>query len=322
MAAPLTLDPADAAAADVLMAGFAARTGLAPEGDGPRHLWTDAWAVANLLGLARDTGDTGDRDLALALVDRVRAGGAEPAEEDVGIALLSGCARAKWMHALDLVARETGDLRYGTWARELADVAHRARTGLRDPLDGYVTCLQLRATGAPGPDLDQAVADFEALVAEVDPRADDPLGLGELLLDAARLAQLKDQGAPVRPGLVLQLVDAARDGLEAWVARGELDLPAGRRLAFRELGLATGLAAVQVLREALGPEPRVDALAPFELLRAQIVGFWRDPVHQGDPSWTEHQDIDEVMLATALAPSGMVHLGTTAPSPPRRGPEL
>ena len=76
----------------------------------------------------------------------------------------------RWMHALDQVARATGDLRYHRWACELASTAHRAfvygaplsgsgRTvwkmstdlsrplvtsmGQHDPLDGFVTCAQL-----------------------------------------------------------------------------------------------------------------------------------------------------------------------------------
>ena len=34
----------------------------------------------------------------------------------------------KWMHALDQVARATGEPRFNVWARELADAAHRAFT--------------------------------------------------------------------------------------------------------------------------------------------------------------------------------------------------
>ena len=88
----------------------------------------------------------------------------------------------KWMHALDQAARVTGDRKLATWALELADTAHRrfvyashgsrrmywkmsidlmrpqvASMGHHDPLDGYVTCLQLARTSTQGPDLTEAI---------------------------------------------------------------------------------------------------------------------------------------------------------------------
>ncbi len=54
-----------------LMTGFAERTGLSSERPQQRYLWADAFAVCNLLGLARATGDKRYTDLALRLVYRV-----------------------------------------------------------------------------------------------------------------------------------------------------------------------------------------------------------------------------------------------------------
>jgi hypothetical protein len=54
-----------------LMADFSSRTGLVGERPPTRYLWTDAFAVCNLLGLAQLTGDAADRALALRLVDQV-----------------------------------------------------------------------------------------------------------------------------------------------------------------------------------------------------------------------------------------------------------
>jgi len=54
-----------------LMLAFAARTGLEPPGPQRRYLWTDAFAVGNLLGLARATGVDRHAELALRLVDQV-----------------------------------------------------------------------------------------------------------------------------------------------------------------------------------------------------------------------------------------------------------
>jgi hypothetical protein len=54
-----------------LMEGFAGRTGLTPGRPARRYLWTDAFPVCNLLGLARATGDARLTGLARALVDQV-----------------------------------------------------------------------------------------------------------------------------------------------------------------------------------------------------------------------------------------------------------
>jgi hypothetical protein len=55
-----------------LMGGFAERTGLDPVRDSPRrYLWTDAFAVCNLLELHNRTGERRYREHALRLVDQV-----------------------------------------------------------------------------------------------------------------------------------------------------------------------------------------------------------------------------------------------------------
>jgi hypothetical protein len=39
-------------------------------------------------------------------------------------------------------------------------------------------------------------------------------------------------------------------------------------------------------------------------LAARITGFWADPANRRDRTWSDHRDINEVMLATSLAPGG------------------
>ena len=43
-------------------------------------------------------------------------------------------------------------------------------------------------------------------------------------------------------------------------------------------------------------------------LGQHIENFWRDPENQHSETWTEHRDINEVMLATSLAPDGLLVL--------------
>jgi hypothetical protein len=125
--------------------------------------------------------------------------------------------------------------------------------GQHDPLDGFITCLQLQATaaslsGAPGaPGLSEATSDFASMLGRNWETAD-PLGIGGLLIDACRLAQLLERSDRAAGELVEALLDAALEGLDAYSRSGELSRPAAQRLAFRELGLAIGMAAVGIAR--------------------------------------------------------------------------
>jgi hypothetical protein len=245
------------------------------------------------------------------------------------------------MHALDQTAREVGQPLFNTWARELALVAHRGFTyvpraggarrmywkmsvdlsrpliasmGQHDPIDGFLTCVELEATAAalhaPGPSLAGATADFAAMVDSQALASADPLGVGGLLVDAYRAAQLGRRGAlDGHRTVVTTLLDAALAGLEAWVARGELRLPAAHRLAFRELGLVIGLAALPLLgRDFPQLFPNHVGFARFAPLGPELRAFWLRAEHRRADAWRAHEDINDVMLATALLPDGFLTL--------------
>jgi hypothetical protein len=258
----------------------------------------------------------------------------------------------RWMHALDLVARSTREPRFNGWARELAHEAHDAFSyvppgggpprmywkmsidlsrplvasmGQQDPLDGFVTLAQLRATAealpAPrvGPRLGDDIVDFAGMTKGRDWTTDDPLGLGGLLMDACLVQQLTSQGALPKGELLDELLTAALVGLSDYARQEELSRPASTRLAFRELGLAIGLQAAERMQRALDQErdgprsspearKRLEALSAYAPLRARIETFWLEPDHRKAQSWTEHQDINEVMLASSLAPDGCLRL--------------
>ncbi len=263
----------------------------------------------------------------------------------------------KWMHALDQATRATGQPQYAIWARELAQTAEHAFThqtsarsqapriywkmsidltrplvpamGQHDPLDGYVTFVQLRATAArlpPAvrePGVDTEIRHFAGMVQTGQWATDDPLGIGGLLFDAHRVNQLIQQGAPGDEGLVVDLLAAALNGLRHYVQRGESALPIEYRLAFRELGLVIGLHAVERMWQAAAREADAATLhpalrAPLEALReylplaSEIESFWRHPEHRRATTWLEHRDINDVMLATSLAPEGFLTLSAPA----------
>jgi hypothetical protein len=256
----------------------------------------------------------------------------------------------KWMHALDQVSASTRDPRFNSWARELAEVAHASfasgargpggrrmvwkmstdlsrplvpSMGQHDPLDGLITCAQLETTAlllsstSHGPTLKHAVADFATMIEAFDIRTEDPLGLGGLLSDACRVAQLMARGA-FEDGTLLELLLAvAQEGLLRYSQHGDWHMPASRRLAFRELGLAIGLAGIDLLRKDTEDDPRsvlakpelrarIQNLVPHVTLRSAIVFFWFDAEHQQSRTWSEHRDINEVMLATSLVPEGFL----------------
>lgn len=248
----------------------------------------------------------------------------------------------RWMHALDQLARATGEARYNRWARELDAAAFHAFTyapgplqparrmhwkmsidlsrplvasmGQHDPLDGYVTTLELRATAVAlaqqvPPDLTQEKDEYAMMARRGDWASDDPLGIGGLLVDAWRVQQLDRQGADIAPQFLDRLLDAAGSGLALYVQSGDLRLPARYRLAFRELGLAIGLHAVERMQGA-DPKQRqqLEALRAYVPLAAEIEAFWLDPAQQRSVPWIEHQDINTVMLATSMAPDGYLDL--------------
>jgi len=250
----------------------------------------------------------------------------------------------KWMHALDQTARATRDARYNAWARELAVAAHGAfvcpapgerpkrmhwkmsidlsrpqvpSMGQHDPLDGLVTCIELDATAAtlatgdPRPRLWTIAGDFAAMVALDRLGTTDPLGLGGLLVDAHRVADLQRERAwPDGDGLLDALLVSAALGLRVYVRQPDLRAPASHRLGFRELGLAIGLAAVERLPEASGRSGDAHAaqaeLVRYASLRDAIESFWLEDAHREQATWREHEDINDVMLATALAPDGFL----------------
>ena len=246
----------------------------------------------------------------------------------------------RWIRALRAVAGVTGEGRYRRWAVELALVAYQRfhhgtgavpaglywkmsidlsrplvpSMGQHDALDGYVVMSALEP--AAGPDgergrdgegearLKEARAGLAELAGATAWATDDPLGAGSLLTGAWFLAR---SGRRVDPVMLDRVVEAAAVSVEAVRRRAFSDRPTAR-LAFRELGLALGMAAVDRLPDLVGgregPAGHLRTLTRARPLRDQILGFWTTPSHQGARAWREHEDINTVMLATALAPEG------------------
>jgi len=258
----------------------------------------------------------------------------------------------KWMHALNRVSRVTGDSKYNTWAIELAKTAHAGFTyvpsfggpkrmywkmsidltyplvssmGHHDPLDGFITFHQLQATAAkeskksPLPDLNAEIADMAAMCKGKSWATDDPLGIGGLLSDAFKVGQLIVSDHFKRTDLLGTLLDSSLEGLGSYARETPSRLPAGYRLAFRELGLSIGLRAVERLKGLITQNPsffdnlhllysRIGSLMQYAQLGEEIEMFWLKDTNREGNTWTEHRDINMVMLATSLAPDGYLTL--------------
>jgi hypothetical protein len=114
-------------------------------------------------------------------------------------------------------------------------------------------------------------------------------------------------------------VDSALPGLVSSLQGGSLDLPAKYRLAFRELGLAIGLAGAKNLCTLIRQNPelfkdtgslqhKVEAILAYMPLKEAIIQFWMSDKNRKSPTWTRHKEISMVMLATGIVPDGFLTL--------------
>lgn len=375
------------------MQDYVALTGLSPFGTTPqRYLWTDAFALCNLLELFGQTQDERWRDLAVQLVDQVhhvlgrhraddsRSGWISRLDEADGeLHPTRGGLRigkrlnehkpgeppdeslkwdqdgqyfhylTKWMHALNRISQVTGMPIFAAWAIELAQTTHAAFTsasplggakrmywkmsidltrplvrsmGQHDPLDGYVTYSELQASAGAlnfpqQLGLKEQIAEVAAICRGKDWVTDDPLGIGGLLWDAWRMAQLIDRGAFRDTQLLETVVGAAQIGLKAFAGANPLKIPAAYRLAFRELGLSIGLKGVLPLQgwseknsKLFAPQSslkrNIQALMEFLPMAGEIERFWLEGRNRAVVTWREHREINMVMFATSLAPNGFL----------------
>jgi hypothetical protein len=196
-------------------------------------------------------------------------------------------------------------------------------TGLHDALDGLITFREAQHALANSPanaaetDLGSAIESLSALCQTQQLASADPLGLGGLLFDAGRLYQLIGDESHGDIRLLESVLEACHDGLTGLLAGRYLHRPISHRLAFRELGLAIGLRALPLLAEAIkkgrGPlrnrQALADRLLVYESLSEKIVSAWLPHAQSRDETWQAHQDINDVMLATALVPDTFLSVG-------------
>ncbi|ADN08653.1 hypothetical protein [Sulfurimonas autotrophica] len=254
----------------------------------------------------------------------------------------------KWMHALSQTANVTKDVKYIRWAVELAKTAHKAFTykmsdgskrmywkmstdlsrplvtsmGQHDALDAYLTYLQLTATAsALGEDADlfTEIEEASKMYTMMPLETADSLGIGGIMSDAGKVSQLIIFYKLPLEGLLLSLLDAAQSGLQDFLHTQTLNYPPQYRLAFRELGLSIGIHAIEQTVSLLSNHPDtfkqkealkeiLAQLYKYLPLAKEIENFWLLEEHQKVSTWTEHIDINSVMLATSLEPQGFLDI--------------
>jgi hypothetical protein len=196
--------------------------------------------------------------------------------------------------------------------------------GQHDPLDGLLTYCQLQATAdergeSSAVDLHSEIDEMTSLCRGKDWSTEDPLGIGGLLCDAYKMVLLILNHRVGDTGLLGDVLESALSGMGAYSKSPMLRFSADYRLAFRELGMAIGLDAVKRMAllitenpEAFIEDPsvhsRVRLLEFYAPLAETIKTFWLEAQNRKARSWTEHQDINTVTLATCLAPDGYLGL--------------
>lgn len=196
--------------------------------------------------------------------------------------------------------------------------------GHHDPLEGLITYSELQATAgklsgqSPSRELSREIADMVAICEGKDWATDDPLGIGGLLIGAYRMTPLILAGGFPPRDLFEVVLEDSLTSLESFDRQSLLEMPADYRLAFRELGLSIGLQAIQKLQGSVCQYPDVFRKPPvhsliksferYARLSKAINAFWLEDKNRESAAWSEHRNINMVMLATSLAPDGYLSL--------------
>ena len=198
--------------------------------------------------------------------------------------------------------------------------------GQHDALDEYITCLELSRTASKYhnmPDelsIDTQIAGLSQISQSINWDTTDPLGIGGLLSDACILTQLIiSDNMGYLSDVLSKFLDHSLKGVESFLHTNTLKYSAQYRLAFRELGLSIGLHGVKKMQMLLSEH--AECFSNDVLLRSQlkelgsylplcgfIEDFWLESENRKSSIWTEHLDINSVMLATSLDADGYLSI--------------
>jgi len=252
----------------------------------------------------------------------------------------------KWIHALNITAKTSEDIKYVQWAGELLKTTHEAFSykpapnfpvrlywkmsidlkrplvssmGQQDPLDGYLTYKETEAISSKfnGQKFGSEIKEIGTICRMMDLKTNDPLGIGGLLADATRTTQLMVYGTLNHPEILDNILQSTVTSIRSYIGTGQLSLSQDYRLAFRELGLSIGLKGLKLMEIFMRDHPETFTATHKNLLKEiknyqhisqDIDEFWLKPLNQKSMNWKKHRDINMVMLATSLCPQGFLRI--------------
>ncbi|SDL27117.1 hypothetical protein SAMN04488034_10320 [Salinimicrobium catena] len=233
----------------------------------------------------------------------------------------------RWIQTLLLAHRETNSEEYAVWALELILAAERfiyregdhigmywkmdtvlsrplvASTGAHDPLEGMFCAKSIQlALPERAAELDPLVRKLEELCRGRDWATSDALGIGGLLLNTTRAAEIIAQNGKLISEVKPQkLLKDSLYSLQIFTPGFHDQQPAGRRLAFREGGLSLGIRSLNGRKEDLKMlQPELEQLQKYQNVARKIEDFWLEPHNREARSWQEHREINTVTLACSL----------------------
>ncbi len=173
--------------------------------------------------------------------------------------------------------------------------------GAHDPLDGYLTALECKMMSTDEYDFTDYLEDLKTICEGKNWQTADPLGLGGLLLNTVRSAELdRHTNLPesVRPQ---KLFSDALSGLDTFADQVNLTSSAKFRLAFRECGLSLGLRVTDGYRGKLkDSDLKINSLDEKLKLAEKIEDFWGQSENREYSSYRNHLNINHVSLAASF----------------------
>lgn len=230
---------------------------------------------------------------------------------------------SRWIIALLQVSHETKDEKYTRWAKDLLLATKKfiygsgnafsmywkmdtelsrplvASMGAHDPLEGLLCALSIKnAISEEDKELDALVEKFKHMCKGQSWVTSDALGVGGLLLNTVRAAELQSSGmnlpASVKPEKLRQ--DSLQSLRELYgFAKDENP---NRRLAFRECGLSLGLRVAKGFKNGIFETTSAKGIKDYYPITSEIEEFWLNKEHQ-QSTWQKHLDINAVSLAAS-----------------------
>lgn len=233
----------------------------------------------------------------------------------------------RWVYALLQAQRESGDKKYGQWAAELlltgekfiysssrggyrmywkmsTDLTRPLVTGMgrHDPLEGLICAMSVKeAVPERAAVMEPLIKKLKTICEDQNWVTNDSLGIGGLILNTVKAADLKNQKELPPSSTPENLVKDSLLSLQDYLNFKETSYPATGRLAFRELGLSLGLRTILGMKNQVQVEGF--SLRPFRdysSLAKEIEEFWKKPSSQQVSTWREHLNINAVSLAASL----------------------